>query len=216
MKRKIVLILTIALTSWIPMTQAQDAKSTPVIQKLNEKLKSSTGIKANFFTLYNNAKGETRSKFTGELTIKGDKYIIDMGSHKIYNNGAQVFTYLVNAKEVQITTYKPETDPISPATLFSGDFISNHTYSYLGEKTIAGRQVHHIELKPKKANKSYVRLELFVDAVTSEMSGGNLYEKNGNFYSISITKLNSNAKIPDAAFTLDVKGLAGVEVIHLK
>lgn len=213
---KKIIALALALASFAPIAQAQDAKSTPIIQKLNDKLKSSKAIKAKFFTLYNNAKGETRSKFEGELTIKGNKYIIDMGSHKIYNNGTQVFTHLVNAKEVQVAKYNPDSDPISPATLFSGDFISGHTYTYLAEKTIAGRKVHQIELTPKKANKSYVRLELFIDVATSQMSGGNLFEKNGNYYSISITNLNANAQVSDSDFTLDVKGMAGVEVIYLK
>ncbi len=195
---------------------AQDEKSTPIIQKLNAKLDKANTIKAEFTTLYNSAKGVTKSKISGKLTIKGDKYIIDMGSHRIYNNGKEVFTYLVDAKEVQISKYNPTSDPISPASLFSGDFTKGFNYKYIGEKTIGSRKVHQIELTPQKPNKSYVRLVFFIDEANYEISGGNVYEKNGNFYTIAISGLNMKANVPDNEFTLDTKMLKGVEVIYLK
>lgn len=209
------LILTVSIFTISPGAHAQDPKATPIIQKLNEKLRAAKSIQANFNTIYNSAKGVTKSSFSGALTIKGSKYIIDMGSHKIYNNGSEVYTYLVNAKEVQVSKYHAAADPISPASLFSGNFTQDFTYSYIGERTIAGRKVHQIELKPKKANTPYVRLELFIDVAKSEVSGGNVFEKSGNFYTIAITSLNMNAQVPDAAFTLDTKSLNGVEVIYL-
>lgn len=215
MKKLLFLAALLACTSTAQLALAQDAKSTPIVQSLNEKLKKSKAIKANFFTLYNNAKGETKAKLEGKLTIKGNKYIIDMGSHIIYNNGTKVYTHLVDAKEVQVSDYDPASDPISPALLFSGDFTSDFNYSYKGERTISGRKVHIIELLPKKPNKAYTRLELFVDVATSTVSGGNLFEKNGSYYSIAISNLDMNANTPDSAFTLDTKSLAGVEVIHL-
>lgn len=214
--RKYIAAFVLLLLGLSYTTYAQDEQSAPIIKKLNDKLNGAKSIKSNFTTLYNNSKGVTKSTFSGQLTIKGNMYIIDMGSHKIYNNGNQIYTYLVDAKEVQVSKYDPNADPISPASLFSGDFTKGFDYKYIGEKTISKRKVHQIELKPQKPNKAYVRLVLFIDVATSEISGGNVYEKNGNYYTIAITGLNMKANVPDKEFTLDTKSLQGVEVIHLK
>lgn len=205
--------MTVSISAHI---HAQDATSKPIVTELTNKLKSAKSIKANFVTLYNNAKGDTKSTMKGSFITKENKYVINMNTHKVYNNGVDVYTYLVNAKEVQVSKYVANNDIISPASLFSGNFVKDFTYKYLGEKSIGGRKVHQIEFKPKVANSSYTRLELFIDVATSEISGGNVYEKNGNFYSISIAGLNMKSNVPDSEFTLDIKKLQGVEVIYLK
>lgn len=193
----------------------RDTRSTPVIQALSSRLKNAKSIKAGFNASYKDAKGKSKFSISGSFILKGEKYVVDMPSQKITNDGKTVYTYLKDNKEIQISHNNASDNPISPARLFSGNIASDYTYRFIEEKTFNGKGVYVIELKPKK-NSPFSKVHLYIDKSSNLVSGGNIYEKNGSYYAYSISNISTTASVTDATFKFNPNAYKGVEVIDLR
>ncbi len=215
--KKILSLTMLALATIISTsTYAVDAKAKAVLDKVSAKVKSAKSLKANFSLTINDAKGKARDTKKGTFLMKGNKYRVNMGGQEIICDAKNVWTYLKDNKEVQVAKFNPAEQTISPSKLFSGSFEQEYNYRYVSEKTVAGKKVDVIELTPKNKAKGFNRVELYVDKAGSMISGGNVYEKSGNYYSYSISGVSTNTAIADTEFTFDSKKHPGVEVIDLR
>lgn len=213
--KKFFSLLLIAATLTSFSAGAQDAKAKAVLDKVSAKIKNSKSLKANFSLTMNDAKGKSKGSKSGTFLLKGNKYRINMTGQQIICDGKSVWTYLQDNKEVQVTSYDPNAQSISPAKLFSGSYSSEYKSAYGGEKTVGGKKVEVIEMTPVNA-RSFKKIVLYVDKAASMITGGIMYDKNGGSYGYSISGVNPNATVPDAEFAWDAKKNPGVEVIDLR
>jgi outer membrane lipoprotein carrier protein len=213
--KKILALLLVAATFVSFNAQAQDAKAKVVLDKVSAKFKSMSSLRANFALNMNDAKGKSKGAKSGAFLMKGNKYRVNMSGQQIICDGKSVWTYLQANKEVQITSFDPNAQSISPAKLFSGSYNSEYKSAYAGEKTIAGKKVDVIDMTPVNA-KSFKKVTLYVDKATTMITGGIMYDKSGGSYGYTISGVVPNAKVADTEFTFDPKKNPGVEVIDLR
>lgn len=215
---KKIIILSALLTAClfqINPSIAQDSRSTPIVNSITQKIKASAGIKANFVMTYYDAKNVKKTSLSGQLKIKGDSYVVDMPSHRIFCNGDDVINYLVSNKEIQLSKYN-KNDLLSPTQLFNAQLSTNFTYKYYSSTTLAGKKVDVIELLPKKPNKSLTSLHLYVESATKNIIGGKLFDKNGGHYYYTLSSVNMNSPISASEFNFNYKALSGVEIVDLR
>lgn len=195
-------------------THAQDAKAKGILDKVSAKMKAAKTLKANFSMAMKDAKGATKQNISGNFLMKGSKYRVNAGAQEIICDGKSIWTYLKKNNEVQVASYNPNEQTVSPAKLFSGSYENEYTYSYKGSKSFGGKTCDLIELKPKSA-KGFSRVELFVDA-SGNIAGGNIYDKSGSYYTYSVSGVTPNAAIADNQFSFDAKAHPGVDVVDLR
>ncbi len=207
-------LLSIVLLSIVLPAQAQDAKAKSILDKASSQVKSSKTLKANFSLTMKDAKGASKQTLTGTFMMKGSKFRVNAGSQEIICDGKTVWTYLKKSNEVQISHYNPATQTVSPSTLFSGSYANEYAYSYKGSQSFAGKSTEKVELKPKSA-KGFSRAELFVDN-NGNIVGANVFEKNGSYYTYSISGVTPNSSIGDDQFVFNTKAHPGVEEVDLR
>lgn len=211
-------ILSLALITCFSISsfnsQAQDAKAKTVLDKVSTKMKAAKTLKANFSLAVKDAKGTTKQNISGSFLMKGIKYRVNAGAQEIICDGKSVWTYLKKNNEVQIASFNPNEQTISPAKLFSGSYEKEYNYAHKGSKSFGGKTCDLIELKPKAA-KGFSRVELFIDA-SGNIAGGNVYDKSGSSYTYTISGITPNAAIADNQFTFDAKAHPGVDVVDLR
>lgn len=212
--KKFLSLLLVAATLVAGTANAQDAKAKAILDKASAKIKSMKSLKANFALTVNNAAGKATGSKKGTFLMKGEKYKVDLSGQQIICDGKSVWTYLPANKEVQITSFNPAEQTISPAKLFSGSYNSEYKSTYVGEKTVGGKKVDVVELVPVSA-KSFKKVQLFVDKTSGMISGGNMADKKGGSYDYTISGVSSSAA-SDAEFSFDTKKNPGVEVIDLR
>jgi outer membrane lipoprotein carrier protein len=213
--KKILSVLLVALLALNVNTYAQDAKAKTILDNLSTKVKSMTSLKANFTFAMADAKGKSQAKKSGSFLMKGDKYRVNLTGQQILCDGKTIWTYLIENKEVQVSTFDPNAQGISPAKLFAGSYTKDYKCVYGGEKTVAGKKVDVIEMTPH-STKGFKKVVLYVNKVTSMIDGGLMYDKSGNTYNYSISGVTPNAKVADADFVFDAKKNPGVEVVDLR
>lgn len=214
--KKIISLLMISGLFFSVAAQAQNTRAKAILDKVSARFKSAKTMKANFGLTINDAGGKARSTKKGTFLMKGNKYKIDLGAQQIICDARSVWTYMPANKEVQVSTYNPEEQTISPAKLFSGSYEKDYQYSYSGQKTISGKKVDVITLRPNGSNRSFSKVLLYVDPTASMITGGQIYEKNGGSYSYSISNVKTNTTVSDNEFTFNSAAHPGVEVIDLR
>lgn len=172
--------------------------------------------KAKFTLHLAGANGKTNGQKKGTILLKGQKYKITLDDQEIICDAKSVWTYSKANNEVQVSTYSPEEQAISPAKLFTNFYDKEYRYRYLTEKKVNGKACNIVELTPTDKSKQFAKVELAVEKSSQTISGGTIYEKNGNQFQYVVAGFTADPPVADAQFVWDAKSHPGVEVVDLR
>ncbi len=186
---------------------APGQKATDILEAVNRKYSSFSSYSATF-----NVSGA--EKYSGSLLSKGKKYKLTFGGQEVYNNGKDVYTYMPDVNEVNITAYREgDESDISPNNIFNL-YKKGYAASYKGEVTRGGKKYDAITLTPKTRS-SVLRIELIVGKTDRLMEAWTIHDKSGET-TFTMTGFKPNVTVADAAFTFDKSKYPKVEVVDLR
>jgi outer membrane lipoprotein-sorting protein len=209
-------LLAILLLFFVKFSFAQyDAKALETLDAMSKKYKSIPAFEANISYVLTNDVEKINEEFKGKITVKGDKYRLVLPEQEVINNGTTMWTYLPEAKEVNIDTYDPNSEDINPSKIYD-IYKKNFKYMYIQDKTDGGVMCEEIDLVPEKKDAQYFKIKMFISKKDKAIQSWTMFDRGGNRYKYTLTKFNPNASIPDTYFTFDPKKFPGVEVIDLR
>jgi outer membrane lipoprotein carrier protein len=199
MRKLLVLILTVS--TFIP---AFGQKANEILAAVNKKYTSFSSYSADF----------KMGNSSGTLLAKGKKYKISFDGQDLYNNGKDVYTYIAETNEVNITSYSEgDESDFSPNNIFNL-YKKGYTATYKQEITKAGKKYDVVTLTPK--NKSSInKIELTIGKTDKLISSWTVWDKS-NPTTYSITKFTPNVSLTDTTFTFDKSKHPKVEIIDLR
>jgi outer membrane lipoprotein-sorting protein len=184
---------------------AQDsAKAKALLDKVYEKVTGYDNIFVDFkFELYNaeaNVKQETR----GDLTLKGDKYLLNyMGAQQLYD-GNKVFTIVPENEEVTIENKSEETGTVSPSKMLTF-YREGHRYAWDIAQPVQGRKIQFVKLTPIDTNSEIASILLGIDAETLHIAKLIETGKNGTKTTISVNQFKTNQTLSGSLFSFNEK-----------
>ena len=208
-------IITLFLSICISLTNAigQDKLATDILAKLSETTKIYSSISIEFDHIFTNKSAGINEKSRGKLDLEGENFRIDMPQQLIINNGTTHWIYLKEMNEVQIMDYDLEDeDALSPNKLFTV-YDEDYKSAYVEAKSVNGVRMHIIDLFPKESG-PIMKIRLTINALKSQISILELYDKNGGIYAYKIKNFKSNLDV--APFNFDTTNYPEVEVIDLR
>lgn len=209
-----VVIAFLGLSFSISSHAQQDAKAKAVLEKMSQKVKSMSSMKANFAVIATDANGKEILNQKGTLHMKGEKYNVALPKQELICDGKTMWTYLKDNKEVQVASYNPDEVQISPKKLFPTSYASEYHYYYAGEKVVKGKKVDIIYLKPK-TTKEFKSVTLLIEK-SGMLLSGSVEENGGSYYTFNLNNVQINGGASDALYSFDTKKHPGVEVIDLR
>lgn len=210
------LLLALPLLVFVKLTFAQyDPKALETLDAMSKKYKSIPAFEANLTSTLTNDVEKINEEFKGKLTVKGDKYRLVLPEQEVINNGTTVWTYLPEAKEVNIDNYDQNSDEINPSKIYD-TYKKGYKYLYLQDKAEGGVMCEEIDLVPEKKDAQYFKIKMFISKKDKSIQSFTMFDKSGNRYKYTLTKFNPNVKVDDNFFTFDPKKYPGVEVIDLR
>ncbi len=213
MKNLVLAFLTLIFS--ISASAQYDPKALEILDQMGEKYKSIPSYEMNFSATLINDVEKINEEFKGKLTVKDDKFHMVLPEQEVINNGATIWTYLPEAKEVNIDNYDPNSDDINPFKIYE-IYKKNFKYLYLQEKTENGVLCEEIDLVPEKKDAQYFKIKMFIGKKDKTIKGITMFDKGGNRYKYTVTKFTPNSKVEDSYFHFDPKKYPGVEVIDLR
>ena len=208
-------LATIALTVGLFQVQAQyDPKALEILDAMSKKYKAIEAFEANITQTLTNEVDKINEEFKGTITVKGDKFRLVLPEQVLINDGATQWTYLPEAKEVNIDNYDPASDDVNPTKILDM-YKKGFKYLHIAEKTENGVLCDEVDLVPDKKDAQFFKIKMMIVKKDKSIQSWTMFNKSGDRYKYTITKF-SPAKVEDSFFTFDPKKYPGVEVIDLR
>jgi outer membrane lipoprotein-sorting protein len=192
-------LLLMATSLILSNTQAQnDPAAKKVLDAVGAKFKSYKGITAKFSIKSFTSKGKLNSTKTGDISIKGQKYVLKQGKTEVLCDATNVYSY-DGAKTITVTSVEEGNQTLSPQKLLAGSYDKDFTYKLVSS---AG-SFHEIEMMPVDKRKSFQKVNLFVDKTKNVITRAKILDKSNNVVDFSFANLNTAAALADNLFVFN-------------
>ncbi len=193
-----------------------DPEAKRILETVSAKFKAFQTASANFSLKIENAEGKVMGNETGAVQMKGDKYRILTADRQIFSDGKTIWAYEISDREVQVSTYDPKSDMMTPQKMFTNFYTDDFLYKLNDDHKVGNKYFTQIELTPLDKTNLFFKLLVDIDKSTKNISSLKVFEKNGNRYTYTITSFNSNVPLADGLFIFDKKSYPNVEIVDLR
>lgn len=196
--------------------QDQDPKAKKILDKVSENTKKHSSIRAEFESLMENKQDGIEINQEGSVTIRGNKYILELGEQKVISDGKLSWTFFTADNEVHINDIDDADDVIKPEEFFT-IWEQDFKYQYHGDATLEGVNVAVIKLHPMEPrDKPYHTVELYVDKAKNQIHQIKVVGKDGTDYTYNIKSFGPETVLSDADFTFQKSKYPGIDVIDMR
>ena len=183
------------------LIQAQDKKAKDLLGEVTSKVKNYENITIDFKYSLNNAKENINQDSKGNVTMKGNQYVLNfMGITKIFD-GKKSYTIVPEDEEITVSTVnEKDDDAITPSKMLTF-FNSGYKYSLDILQDIKGRKIQYIKLVPLSVRDKRKEILLGVDVQTKHIY--NLIEtgKKGTKTTLTVNSFKTNQPLSKNQFT---------------
>lgn len=192
------------------MNAQYDPEALTVLDAMSANYKKIEAFTAEFSQKLTNESAQLDETISGKISVKGEKFVLNVAGQKIFNNGTDVYSFSEELSEVTISTNEPDDAEISINNVYD---LYKKGFKYGLMATLAnGDRV--IELDPESRDKSYFKIRMVINA-KDELKAFTVFERTGNKYLYSINSFKE-ATLSDSYFTFDTSKYPNVEVIDFR
>lgn len=197
---KNIVLICIALLS-TALIQAQDASK--LLNEVSAKVKSYENIKIEFKYTLDNEKENVRQDTRGDVTLKGDRYLLNMlGTTRLFD-GKKIYTIVPEDDEVTISTYNASDDKdITPSKMLT--FYENGYRSKMDiVQNVQGRKIQYVKLTPISNSAEIKNILLGIDVQTKHIYKLIQTDAKGTKYTLTVQSFKTNEPLSKTLFTFD-------------
>lgn len=214
--KKLVYILFALGYLQIQVANAQvDKKAAAILSGVSAKYKSYKSINVDFAYTLENPSAKIKETQTGNLILSGAKYRLNIAGQEVICDGKTTWTYMKEAKEVQVNSVDANEDGIKPAEIFT-IYDKGFLIKFVNESQVGAKVMQNLELTPTDKSKAFFKIKLTVDKSAKQLVKSVIFDKNGNRYTYVIKNFNANTAVSPSTFTYDAKKYPGVELVDLR
>ncbi len=180
---------------------AQDKQAKELLSQVTEKVKSYNNIVIDFKYSLNNAKENINQESKGNVTMKGNLYVLNlMGVTKLFD-GKKIYTINPEDEEISISKFNEKEDnAITPSKMLTF-FNSGYKFSWDILQNIKGRKIQFIKLVPTNTKDPIKEILLGIDIQTKNIYNVIQVGKNGTKTSIIVNSFKTNQPLSNNQFT---------------
>ena len=183
--------------------QAQDKKAKALLDELTSKIKVYDNIIIDFKYSLNNLKENINQESKGNVTMKGNMYVLNlMGVTKMFD-GKKTFTINPEDEEVSISKLNEKEDnAITPSKMLTF-FNTGYKFNWDILQNVKGRKIQYIKLTPNSSKDQRKEILLGIDIQTKNIY--NLIEvgKNGTKTTLTVNSFKTNQPLSKNQFIFD-------------
>ncbi|MBA4850815.1 outer membrane lipoprotein carrier protein LolA [Emticicia sp. BO119] len=215
MKKILLIITNVLLVSTLVYAQ-KDQKATAILDQMSKKYQNMKSFSASFTygTESNNAK--MTESYKGDVTVKGAKFRLKMAGQEVFANGKDLYTYVKETNEVNITEFDPTMqEELSPTKIYT-IYKKGYKYVFLEEVKEGSQFYEVVELSPEDKSSKIAKVQIKVNKNDKSVKSWKVWDKSGKRTVFRVDKFMPNAPADDKIFTFDKKLYPGVEIVDLR
>lgn len=195
-------IITICLAFFtLTSLSAQDAKS--LLDEVSKKVRSYENIKIDFKYSLNNTKENVKQDTRGDVTLQGDKYLLNMlGTTRLFD-GANMVNIVPEDEEVTISKYDSTEDrEITPSKMLTF-YEKGYRYKMDILQNVKGRKIQYVKLIPIDSNAEIKDILLGIDLQTKHIYKLIQTDSKGTQFTITVNSFKTNQPLSATLFKFD-------------
>jgi outer membrane lipoprotein-sorting protein len=197
------LVLVLVFGALALNVQAQNAqKAKKLLDEVSAKVNSYENIQIEFKYELNNKEANTKQESKGNVTLEGDKYLLNfLGATKIFDT-KKVYTIVPANEEVIITDADEDETALSPSDMLTF-YKKGYDYAWDILQNLRGRKIQYIKLTPTSSESDIKTVLLGIDVKTKHIY--NLIEtgKNGTNTTLTVNSFKTNQPLSKSLFIFD-------------
>lgn len=213
---KYIYIVLALLISSMSFSQS-DAKA--ILDKVAKQYQSYKAVSIDFVLMMENAQEDIKESSKGKAWAKGKMYKVNLMGVETYYDGSIKWSYMVDAEEVNITSPDPnDKNAFTPSQLFT-EYQNGYKLKFVEEVFQNNRALQIIDLLPaqdKVKSSEFNRIKVKIDKDKNQIYQIIRYGKDGNDYTITLSKITKESALSDTMFKYDKAKHPDVEVIDLR
>ncbi len=182
-------------------TQAQEA--TALLDEVSSKVKSYENIAITFKYTLNNTKENINHDTRGDITMQGDKYVLNMMGITRMFNGSKIYTIVPEDEEVTISDYNEQEDKDISASKLLTFYDQGYTNKMDVIQNVKGRKIQFIKLIPIDTIAEIKDILLGIDLQTKHVYKLIQTDSYGTQYTITVNTFKTNQPISETLFYFD-------------
>ena len=196
--------MLLAIVMILPFgVQSQDKKAKALLDEVTSKIKGYDNIIIDFKYSLNNLKENINQESKGNVTMKGNMYVLNlMGVTKMFD-GKKTFTINPEDEEVSISKLNEKDDnAITPSKMLTF-FNTGYKFNWDILQNVKGRKIQYIKLTPNSSKDKRKEILLGIDIQTKNIY--NLIEvgKNGTKTTLTVNSFKTNQPLSKNQFIFD-------------
>ena len=197
-------LMLVAIAMLLPFgVQSQDKKAKALLDEVTSKIKGYDNIIIDFKYSLNNLKENINQESKGNVTMKGNMYVLNlMGVTKMFD-GKKTFTINPEDEEVSISKLNEKDDnAITPSKMLTF-FNTGYKFNWDILQNVKGRKIQYIKLTPNSSKDQRKEILLGIDIQTKNIY--NLIEvgKNGTKTTLTVNSFKTNQPLSKNQFIFD-------------
>ena len=197
-------LMLVAIVLLLPFgVQSQDKKAKALLDEVTSKIKGYDNIIIDFKYSLNNLKENINQESKGNVTMKGNMYVLNlMGVTKMFD-GKKTFTINPEDEEVSISKLNEKDDnAITPSKMLTF-FNTGYKFNWDILQNVKGRKIQYIKLTPNSSKDQRKEILLGIDIQTKNIY--NLIEvgKNGTKTTLTVNSFKTNQPLSKNQFIFD-------------
>jgi len=197
--RKLVFLSIVFFTTTI--SSGQSAKS--LLNEVSTKAKSYENIEIDFKYNLNNAKENVNQETRGDVTLAGEKYLLNMlGTSRLFD-GKNIYSIVPEDEEVTISKYNAQDDKdITPSKMLTF-YERGYTSKMDIVQNIKGRKIQFVKLTPIDSKAEIKNVLLGIDVQTKHIFKLIQTDAKGTKYTLTVNSFKTNQPLSKTLFTFD-------------
>ncbi len=190
---------------FLTVLTAQAQEATALLDEVSSKVKGYENITITFKYTLNNTKENIKQDTRGDITMQGDKYVLNMMGITRMFNGSKIYTIVPEDEEVTISNYNEMEDKDISASKLLTFYEEGFTNKMDVIQNVKGRKIQFVKLTPIDSNAEIKDILLGIDMQTKHVFKLIQTDAYGTQYTITVNSFKTNQPISETLFHFDEK-----------
>lgn len=207
--KKITFLLSFIFLNTYFLFSQDDKKALEMLNSMSDNYKKMKGFTSSFTYSMKNLTEDITDSFSGEISVRDDKYVLYIEGQKIINDSKTVWTYLEDLNEVTISDFDASEQDISINNVFE---VYKEGYKHKFIDKVNG--INNVEIYPDDESKSYFKIS-FAILENNLLSSFTVYDKSNSIFIYTIDDFMEE-DLDNSLFFFDLEKYPDIEVIDFR
>lgn len=200
--KNVLIVLIIGLFTTTLSAQNAD-KAKKLLDEVSAKVNSYENIYIDFKYALNNTETKTKQESHGNVTMKGDKFILNMLGFTKMNDTQKIYTIVPANEEVVIEdAVVDDEESLSPSKMLTF-YKEGYSFSWDILQNVKGRKIQYVKLTPTDSFSDFKHVLLGIDTKTKNIYNLIQSGKNGSNTTITVNSFKTNQPLSESLFIFD-------------